>query len=442
LKFQFIITLLNRTELVENTKITGRQIMKSKIIKAIITGIVVIVIGAGGYLGYNKFFKKTASTSATKYTSETVKTMNISKTIQGTGAAYAGTTSAVSPNNNGTISGLTVKVGDTVKAAEQLFVSSSSDLTKAVTMNTRQLAKAQAQLASDETALTDANTQLTTDESATKVDATKVAADEKSITDTTSKITDDKDSVSDDITTLSVANSAVTNQAVTTPIAGLVTSVDSANGSAGQSGKRAVTVTDMSTMKVKVSVDELDISSVAVGQKATITFDALSDKTFTGVVESAAQTGTTTSDVTTYDVVVGISNPTGIRLGMNADVTIAVQSKDKAIVIPEEALVESNSKKYVRVDDTSASTSSPSNNSQTSASSGKLVEITTGIETEDYIEVTKGVTTGENILVQLPSSSSSTTTQGSMGGMGGGPSSGGGSGMPSGGGQGGSSSAK
>jgi HlyD family secretion protein len=188
----------------------------------------------------------------------------------------------------------------------------------------------------------------------------------------------------------------------------------------------------MNTMKVKVSVDELDISSVAVGQKSTIKFDALTDKTFTGTVESVAQTGTTTSDVTTYDVVVSISNPTGIRLGMNADVTIAVQSKDNAIVIPEEALVESNSKKYVRVEDTSASNSVPNGStSQTSSSSGKLVEITTGIETEDYIEVTKGVTTGENILVQLPSSSSSTSTQGGMG-MGGGPSSGGG--MPSGGG--------
>ena len=417
--------------------------MKSKIIKAIIIGIAVIVIGTGGYLGYNKFFKKTVSVSATKYTSSTVKTMNISKTIQGTGAAYAGTTSAVAPNNNGTISALTVKVGDTVKAAQQLFVCSSSDLTKAVTDNTKKLTKADAQLTSDVAALTDANTQLTTDQSATKVDATKVSSDEKSITDTTSKISDDKDSVTDATTALTDAKNAVANQIVTSPIAGLVTSVDSTNGSAGQSGKSAVTVTDMGTMKVKVSVDELDISSVAVGQKATIKFDALTDKTFTGVVESVAQSGTTTSNVTTYDVVVSISNPTGIRLGMNADVTIAVQSKDNAIVIPEEALVESNSKKYVRVEDTSDTNSSPNNSkSQTSSSSGKLVEITTGIETEDYIEVTKGVTTGENILVQLASSSSSTSTQGGMmGGPGGTMPSGGpgGSGAPGGGTQSGSS---
>ncbi|WP_026883222.1 efflux RND transporter periplasmic adaptor subunit [Clostridium akagii] len=410
--------------------------MKSKIMKAIIIGIVVIVIGAGGYLGYNKFFKKTVSTLATKYYSSTVKSMNLSKTIQGTGAAYAGTTSAVSPNNNGTISGLTVKVGDTVKAAQKLFVSSSSDLTKAVTDNTKKLTKAEAQLTSDETALTDANTQLTTDESATKVDATKVSSDKKTITDTNSKISDDKDSVTDASTALADANTAVNNQTVTSPIAGLVTSVDSVNGDSGQSGKSVVTVTDMNTMKVKVSVDELDISSVAAGQKATIKFDALTDKTFTGTVESVAQAGTTTSNVTTYDVVVNISNPVGIRLGMNADVTIAVQSKDNAIVIPEEALVESNSKKYVRVEDSTTSNGGQNTNSSSvSASNSKLVEITTGMETEDYIEVTKGVTTGEAILVQLPSSSSSTSTQGGMGGpsgSGGGMPSGSGGGMPGG----------
>ena len=120
--------------------------MKSKMIKAIIIGIVVIVIGTGSYVGYNKFFNKTTAVTATKFYSSSVKTMSISKTIQGTGAAYAGTSSTVAPNNNGTISDLTVKVGETVTAAQKLFVCSSSDLTKAVTVATRKLTKARTQL--------------------------------------------------------------------------------------------------------------------------------------------------------------------------------------------------------------------------------------------------------------------------------------------------------
>jgi len=421
--------------------------MKSKMIKAIIIGIAVIVIFTGVYAGYNKFLKKTATATTTKFYSSTVKTMNISKTIQGTGAAYAGTTSDVAPNNNGTISDLNVKVGDTVNKTQELFVCSSSNLTKTVTAATKKLTKANAQLTSDRSALATAKTQLVTDqdnltaskaqlvtdESAAKVDSNKVTSDnkaisdttnkitsdEKTITDNTSKISDDNDSVTDATSELSSAKSAVVSQVVTSPISGLVTAVSSSNGDSGQSSKSALTITDMSTMKVKVAVDELDISSVSVGQKATIKFDALTSKTFTGTVESAAQTGTTTNNTTTYDVIVSISNPTGIRLGMNANVTIAVQSKDKAIVIPEEALVESNSKKYVRVQNTASSNSGQENStSSTTDSNSKLVEIATGIETEDYIEVTKGVTAGQAVLVQLATSSSS-TTQGGMGGQGG-----------------------
>ncbi|WP_298843117.1 efflux RND transporter periplasmic adaptor subunit [Clostridium sp.] len=379
--------------------------MKSKTIKALIIGIVVIVIGACSYFGYNQFFNKTSTATTTKFYSSTVKTMDISKTIQGTGAAYAGTSSAISPNNNGTISGLTVKVGDTVTASQKLFVSSSSNLTKNVTTASRKLTKANKQLTSDRSDLTSANSQLTTDEAAlttakaqlstdenaSKVDSNKITSDnksisdannkitsdEKSITDTTDKILDDKDSITDATSDLSSANTIVANQVVTSPIGGLVTAVNNANGDSGQSGKSSLTVTAMNTMKVKVSVNELDVSSVSTGQKATIKFDALTGKTFTGIVETIAQTGTTTDNTTTYDVVVSISKPTRIRLGMNANVTIAVKSKESAIVIPEEALVESNSKKYVRVQNDSTSNNQQSNStSSTSESNSKLVHST------------------------------------------------------------------
>lgn len=427
--------------------------MKSKMIKVIIIGIVVIVIGTGSYVGYNKIFNKTASVTATNFYSSKVKTMSISKTIQGTGAAYAGTTATVASTNNGTISGLTVKVSDTVTAKQKLFVSTSSDVTKTATSATRNLAKAKAQLVNDksdlatakaqlitdQSALNAAKKQLATDESAAKAVLADVASDDKSISDANSKITNDQKTISDAISKisndqksiadanskisddnnsitdatvdLSDANDAVANMTMTSPIAGLVTAVNIANGNTTPGSEAAsLTVSDMSTMKVNVAVDELDISSVAMGQEATIKFDALSDKTYTGIVELVSQTGATTDNTTTYDVVVSVSEPTGIRLGMNANVTIAIQSNDNAIVIPSEALVESNNKKYVRVQDTENTNTEEKGSASLIELGSKLVEITTGIETEDYIEVTKGVTQGQALLVQLASSSSSTNT--------------------------------
>lgn len=197
-----------------------------------------------------------------------------------------------------------------------------------------------------------------------------------------------------------------------------------------------------------------------MGQKAQIKFDAIKDKTYEGTVETIAQVGTTENNVTSYDVVVGIAKPEGIKLGMNANVTIQVESKENALVIPAEALVESNGKKFVRVESTDSSSSNsntqtnnmkedkaevPSeisqgqnknvqttngtqgvkntqsgNSRQSIAGSGRLVEIKTGLENENYIEVVQGLTEGQKILITLPqtNSTSNNNSRNNMGGFG------------------------
>lgn len=135
---------------------------------------------------------------------------------------------------------------------------------------------------------------------------------------------------------------------VASPIAGVVTAVNSSNGDSITTQNPVLTVVDMSSMKIKISVDELDIQSIKVGQKSTIKFGAITDKTYEGAVESIGQVGTTTNDVTTYDVVIDITDSTGIKIGMNATVTISVDSKENALVIPSEALVEQDGKKICK----------------------------------------------------------------------------------------------
>jgi HlyD family secretion protein len=216
-------------------------------------------------------------------------------------------------------------------------------------------------------------------------------------------------------------------------------------------------------------VDELDIQKVKAGQKAEIKLGAIADKVYEGTVEEIALTGTTSNNVTTYDVVVAISNPESVKLGMNANVSILVESKENILVIPAEALVERNGSKFVMVADSTNTSNSSSqqanteaggnggkqtqNNNQSTgnsqgmtangrqgvnsgnrtanaggatASSGKLVAIKTGIENQNYIEVTEGLTEGQQILVSLPQTSTSTnqstrnTFSTGVGGFGGG----------------------
>jgi HlyD family secretion protein len=394
--------------------------MKSKLVKAIIACAVVVVISVGGYYGYKTFFTKKTVAASVQYLNSSVKKMNLQVTVQGTGTAYAATTKDVLPNNNGTLKDLNLKIGDTVTAGKKLFVSDSDDVRKTVTTAKNNLTKQ--------------NITLTSDQNAEKIDDNKIAMD--------------KLSVNDAETQLENANTQLSKMTVTSPIGGTITAINNSNGDSVQSGKSVLTVVDMSSIKIKVSVDELDIGKIKIGQKATIKFDALKDKSFEGAVEAIAQTGTTSNSVTTYDVVVAVSNPAGIKLGMNANVTIAVESKENAIVIPAEALVENNGQKFVRVESTTSSTTSTDkntqnstnqqtqsnsnqngaskNNAQVSSSNSKLVAIKTGLETENYIEITEGLTEGQKVLIKMPTTSTNTNNKNSLGGfggtMGGGPS--------------------
>ncbi|MCM8712056.1 efflux RND transporter periplasmic adaptor subunit [Clostridium sp. SYSU_GA19001] len=468
--------------------------MKSKVVKAIIAAAVAIGVIVGGYYGYKSVFGTKTTVSAAKYITSTVRKMNMQVNIQGTGSAYAAVTKEIMPNNNGTLKDLSVKVGDTVTAGQKLFVSYSADVENAVTTAQNNLTDANINLSSAQNDLTSKQTAYTNAQNAAASESTTTSTAGNGSSQSTKTLDDykldvdkakltveqNKLKVSTAKTNLANAKENVTKMTVTSPIAGVITAVNNANGDSVQTGKSVLTVVDMSSIKVKVSVDELDITKVKLGQKAEVKFDAIKDKTYEGTVESIAQTGTTSNNVTTYDVVVGIANPEGIKLGMNANVNILVESKENALVIPAEALIEQNGKKYVRVESTDSSASgtntqaeggqnsqnaqgnneqaantNPQNNNtqntnksnrtnngqgtkgsqsttstQTAVNVGKLVEIKTGLENENYIEVIEGLTEGQKVIITLPQTSTTTNSNNNknsnLGGFGGGMPSGGG----------------
>jgi HlyD family secretion protein len=454
--------------------------MKSKLIKAIILSVVIIGISVGGYFGYKTVFAKKAAVASVQYITSNVRTMNLEVNVQGTGAAYAATTKEIMPNNNGTLSDLTVKVGDTVTAGQKLFTSNTEDLSNSVTTAQNSVTDANINLSSAQNDLTAKQNALVsaqaaasgttanggsqgTSQSNKSLDDYKLDVEKAKLTVEQSKL-----KVTNAKNNLTNAKANVTKMTVTAPIGGVVTAVNNSNGDTAQTAKSVLTIVDMSTIKIKVAVDELDIEKIKLNQKAQVKFDAVKDKSYEGTVETIAQIGTTQNNVTNYDVIVSIANPEGIKLGMNANVTINVESKENALVIPVEALVENNGKKFVRVESTESSTSdsgTQTDNTQTPAAnsqgqnknvqavnnaqgarstqgtrntqagntaqvavgSGKLVEIKTGMENANYIEVTEGLTVGQKVLITLPKTSTTTTNNRSSntGGFGGGMTTGG-----------------
>lgn len=142
-----------------------------------------------------------------------------------------------------------------------------------------------------------------------------------------------------------------------------------------------------------VSVDELDIISVAVGQEVSLVMDALPDDTYTGTVSKVSQLGTATSGVTVYDVTLSINGDERLKLGMNGTATIRVEERENVLLVPITALNTSRGKSYVWLK-SEDETDEP----------GIRTEVETGLSDETYAEVTGGLIEGDVVLITRESS--------------------------------------
>lgn len=144
---------------------------------------------------------------------------------------------------------------------------------------------------------------------------------------------------------------------VTAPSAGSVVVMNAQVGaeigsSAGSGSSSLVTIADLSQMKVKVQVNEVDISEVSVGQKARVSFSALegaqleAEVTRISTVASSGDSDGYSSSygVVTYDVELLIPEPSSdLKPGMSATVEILQQDVPDALTVPASALMAATS---------------------------------------------------------------------------------------------------
>ena len=188
------------------------------------------------------------------------------------------------------------------------------------------------------------------------------------------------------------------NYTITSPISGTViqknVKAGDTVGTDTASSETLCTIYDLSYLEMTLNVDELEILSIKEGQTVTITADAISDRTFTGVVTSVSAAGTTTGGTTTYPVIIRIDDTGDLLPGMNATAEIEVSSAENALTIPNGAVVRGN---YVLV--TKDSPSAVNAVQDMTAPDGYVyVKITTGTSDNDSIEVTGGLQEGDTIV--------------------------------------------
>jgi HlyD family secretion protein len=96
---------------------------------------------------------------------------------------------------------------------------------------------------------------------------------------------------------------------------------------------------DLRRMQVDASIDEAEVGRVHEGQEATFTVDSFPGRTFRGTVGQVRKAALVVQNVVTYTAVIATSNPNlDLFPGMTANVRIVVDSRDKALKLPNAAL--------------------------------------------------------------------------------------------------------
>ncbi|MAR95274.1 MAG: macrolide transporter [Gammaproteobacteria bacterium] len=133
---------------------------------------------------------------------------------------------------------------------------------------------------------------------------------------------------------------------VKSPIHGTVISrpvevgqVISSPTSAFGEGSILMTMADLSKVRVRALVDEIDVGKVSIGQTVSIKVAAYRDKEFIGTVSKIEPKAYIQQNVTTFPVLIDINNKDNLLLiGMNTDVVIEILNRDVTLSVPTMSL--------------------------------------------------------------------------------------------------------
>jgi HlyD family secretion protein len=207
---------------------------------------------------------------------------------------------------------------------------------------------------------------------------------------------------------LNAARDTLSKTTMRAPMAGIVTALPveegevAVIGTMNNAGTVLMTIADMSVVEAVMEVDETDVPSVRVGQRASVTIDAYPNKTFPGLVTEVASSpikrngisGGGTTEAVNFEVKIQVENPPpGVRPGFSASADIITGTRPKALAIPIQALV-------VREKPGSGAGKPQDEEGLFVVSNGavKFAKVTTGLSGDSQIEIVSGAKEGEQIV--------------------------------------------
>ncbi|QIA07075.1 efflux RND transporter periplasmic adaptor subunit [Draconibacterium halophilum] len=394
---------------------------------AVVIMIVLIVGKKQGWLG---------SDVSVKVSTETVESKTITEFITANGKIQPETEVKISPDVAGEIVELHVEDGDAVERGKllcvikpEMYVSAVNRSEAAVNSSKARQAQAEAQLIENELSYKRSKqlyekgtipvSQFESAEAAYKVAQAEARAAQYSVLSAQASLDE--------------AEEQLIKTKIYAPITGTISALNVEKGErvVGTSmmvGTEMMTVADLNKMEVQVEVNENDIVKVMKGDTALVEVDAYLNRKFKGIVteiaNSASVTGTSSDQVTNFDVKVLLlkdsyedlidsenGNRYPFRPGMSATVDILTETRENVISVPISAVTTRIKKAdggTKEVDADSENSSDEENTVQRDEkqevvfvyTDGRVMktEVETGIQDNNSIEILKGIKEGDEVV--------------------------------------------
>ena len=384
-------------------------------------GVLVVIAGAVYY-----FVRGSQPTAdATTYQTQQAAKGTLSVTVAGTGNLAVRDGVDVFPKTSGTVLAVKTAVGKTVQKGTVLFTidGAAAERTTAQALASKRQAAQQVEQAS--LSVTQAQNELATLKTAasrpnSKVTDAQIEAAEQQVSVAEAGLASAQAQYTSAKLSYQDALDAEDDLVVKAPCAGVVWEVNAAAGdsvstSAGSGGDSAnstsssgstasapVVIAEGGRLGAELSINEVDITSIKLGQQAELTFDAIPDLTLTGKVDEISRDGTVSQGVVTYSVWITLDvNDKRLKTGMSTSATIVTAVAREVLLVPNAAVkTATDGTTYVQV-------------LESGATAPQAVTVTVGLAGDSQTEITSGLQAGVAVVTKTVTASSASSSSSS-----------------------------
>lgn len=208
---------------------------------------------------------------------------------------------------------------------------------------------------------------------------------------------------------LTSAKADLSDYYVSAPFDGVIASMDAKVGDSA-SGVLGTIVTNQKV--ATLSMNEVDVSKINLGQKANISFDAIEELSVIGTVAQIDTVGTVTQGVVSYNVKVAFdTDDERIKPGMSVTASVIIDSKIDVLMVPTSAVKSQNGASYVQMFDTPLAPPLVGEIGTQSDVLPKQVPVEIGITDDSNTEIISGLKSGDQVVSKVINASKTTTTQ-------------------------------